>query len=114
MLTSIIKKFSTTTIVLLLIAQPLEVKAIPYSEKDAFCLDYTDNSFSSPFERSLNSEHTIQKIYNYCMNNAVRLIQEAEQKKRNSQIAEQKRLEREANERTKLNQEIDDLFSDYF
>ena len=48
------------------------------------------------------------------MNNAVQLIQEAKQKKRDSQIAEQKRLEREANERIQLNQEIDDLFSDYF
>ena len=48
------------------------------------------------------------------MNNTIQLMQEAEQKKRDSRIAEQRRLEREANERIKKNQEIDDLFSDYF
>ena len=70
-----------------------------YSVRDAFCRDYA-RSRSSIYSSSYN--YDAQNAYNYCMNNAVKLInnyeeykiEKANERTRQERLREQRRLQR--------------------
>ena len=62
-----------------------------YSIRDAFCSDYA-RARSNIFSR--NFRYDRQKAYNYCMNDANRLIQDHEERERQRERREERERER--------------------
>lgn len=116
---------STTSFLLILLSTILigtASNATPYSEKSAFCRDYANNRssiYSSTFQYDLT------RIYNQCMRNAERLIEEYYQRKeelerRSRKNAEERMKKRMAEEKKareeqeKINNIIDNIEDSYF